>query len=220
MRCEKSWYVRANMTRKIAFISTVSIKLPREAESEIEIQKDDISIEYKHPVLYVTKYTKNDKDYINIYCGEKTYVLMKIREHTLNAIIPVLKSVLQKYLDGKLVEELEAEIRLYCLMSNIINEIFNKTLRDSIESFKAYLPILLNFDPLLRRELIEPLAKSIAKVTLRENIREYYLKLPGDILSRLSFKSFSEIMMSEIPLESIVNGILSSLKSKDPFADT
>ncbi|MCR8472506.1 MAG: hypothetical protein NDP11_05720, partial [Crenarchaeota archaeon] len=74
------------MTRKIAFISTVSIKLPREAESEIEIQKDDISIEYKHPVLYVTKYTKNDKDYINIYCGEKTYVLMKIREHTLNAI--------------------------------------------------------------------------------------------------------------------------------------
>lgn len=203
------------MTRKIAFISAVPIKLPKEAENEIKMQKDDVFVEYKHPVLYVTRQTKKDKDYIHIYCGGKTYVLMKVREPTLEMLISALRPILQKYLDERLVEEFEAQVQLYCIISSVLNEIFNDTVSQATEGFRAYMPILMNFDPLLRKGLIKPLAKVLAKITLDENIQKYYLQLPENIKDRLSFRSFNRIVKNEIVFESIVNGILNALKAKD-----
>jgi len=196
------------LPRKIAFISPVPIKLPKEAEEEIGIRKNDVYIEYKHPVLYIVRATKRDKDYLYVYCGKTTYVIMKVRETTIEELISALKEVLQEYVREDILAEFEAEIRLYCFLSDTIDKIYHETLKRAAEDYRSYVSILLNFDPLLRRKLMKPLAIGLARIALGEATRKHYMDLPEDIKEKLSFKSFMKIVLSEISLKSLVRNIL------------
>ena len=201
------------MPRKIAFISPVSIRLPKEAEEKIGIRRNNVYVEYRHPVLYIVRATKKDKDYVYVYCGKTTYVLMKIRDAHLEEILSILKDVLKDYVREEDIEEFEAEIRLYCFMSHIIEEIYNDALRVATENYKNYSFTLLHFDPLLRRKMRKPLATNIARIALSETIHRHYVSLPIEIKEKLSYESFSRIITSEISLKNLVRNIFRGVSS-------
>ena len=196
------------LVRKIAFISPVPIRLPKEAEDEISLRDENTYAVYRHPVLYLIRTTKRDKDYIYVYCGKTTYVLMKVKTAHIEYFISILRKLLENYVKTEDLDAFEAEIRLYCSLSALIQEIYNETLKLSLESYKNYLPLLLSFDPILRRKLRKPLAAKIVKIVLNDVIRKKYSSLSNDTKGKLSLENFRRIILSEISTKGIIENIL------------
>ena len=203
------------MTRKIAFLSSAIIKIPKESEEILTMEFEGIKIEYKHPVLYMIRQTKRDKDYIYLYSGKPTFVIMKVKEAHIEKFIECTNKVLSIVgIDSEDIEALTSEMLLYCRLSCKLEELYLDVLGNATEKFKSYVFALDIFDPLLRRKMVRPLAREITILTIKEKAKEYYLKMPTDLRSKVSFKIWLRFVLSEIDKRSIIKNILKGAHEK------
>jgi len=200
------------MVRKIAFISSAVVKIPKDFEEKLTAEVDGMNVEYRHPVLYVVRQTRKDKDYIYIYSAKPTFVIMKVKEAHVDKFIECIDNILSIVgIDDGNRHKLASDLLLYCKLSHIIEEIHLDVLKSSKEEFMGLVGILDNFDPLLRRWMVRPLARAIVTKVIKEKAREYYLKIPEDIRARISFGEWMHFVLLEIDKKNVTKSILREL---------
>ena len=195
------------MTRKLAFISPVSIKIQKEMENKLNFEFNSIVVRYKHPVLYVERKTPRDKEYVYIYSGAVTYVLMKVKPQNLSLFERAITDALSGIVDENSIHALLATIELYAKLSHILDDIYYNALKQAKIMYGEYKFSLLYFDFELRSIIKSALMKGLAKISLNDTIYKTYLSLPEHIRSRLSLKHFRRIVMTEISIKNIVNAL-------------
>lgn len=195
------------MTRKLAFISPVSVRIPKDMESKLNFESDGINVRYRHPVLYIERQTARDKEYVYIYGGAVTYVLMKIKPHNLPLFEDAIINALGGIIEDSTIHTLLATMELYSELSHILDDIYSSALRQAKARFSEYKFSLLYFDFELRNIIRSALMKGLARISLNDVIYKTYLSLPEKIKNRLSFEHFRRIVMTEINIKNIVNAL-------------
>jgi len=203
------------MVKKIAFISSSVIKIRKELEEELTVDIGDISVEYRHPVLYLIRKTKRDKDYLYVYCSKPTYVIMKVKEAHIEEFINTLKDVLARAsISEKDVESVCSEVLVYGKISNIMESLYFDILKESAEEAKSHIETLKYFTPPLRRKLRACIVRAIVIVKAREIALRYYPKLPPEVKERVPIGDWLEITSSEIDKRSIIRNIMRVLREE------
>ncbi len=200
------------MTKKIAFISQSVIRINKSFENEVPKSYEDIEIAYEHPVLSLVRKTKKDKDYINIYCGRPTYVLMKVRETFIEKFIDALKDVLfRAKIDEEQINKIESEIRIYSRFSEIIEQIIIEVNKEALSKAKALMFTLGYFDTIMRKTIKKCIIKNIIRQVLRKAARKYYRILTDEIKARYTISNFINLVMQEINFKKIAKSIYKNI---------
>ncbi len=198
------------MTKKIAFISRVTIKIPKEVGEQLDIE-GEIEVTYRHPVLYLIRQYKKSKDYLYLYCGKPTYVVMKIKDTNL----AMFESMIEKVLREIGIKEydiicLQKEIYLYSRISNIISQIYKNILREAMEQYRGYIPIIKHFHPIFRRKIERCLAKIITDDVAQRVIKDYYFRQPQEVRSMIGLTDWINIIKAELNKKGIIKTILNT----------
>ena len=203
------------MTKKIAFISKAIIKLTKEDEEKIK-PLGELQIEYKHPVLYITKQQKKTKDYIYIYCGKPTYVIMKIKKSNLEAFTEAIETILSNAgIDTNQIDLIKKEVHIYCTASNVIEEIYRKITKKATETTYDLLFTLSYYDPTLRKAIKKCLIRAIIKQTTKNIIRTSYHNIPQELKETLTIREWTKIIYPEINQKSIMKHIYKAIKNHE-----
>ena len=200
------------MARKIAFISSVHIGLSKSFEERLNLDVDGVSVRYEHPVLYLTKETKRDKDYIYILSSRPTYVLLKVKLGNLNHFLNAIKHALSMVgMNSSNIDKFVAEIAMYCRLADILRGMHQKVLNRAREEIFDELYILNHFDPLLRRRMLRWFVREKTFSVLWSTARDIYFLLPDEIRAAIPLLKWLKIVRSELNWKSITRTILKEI---------